>query len=1297
VEETTTSMHGRNIIVLIAVLAAQLHVTAQEHSIARQWNEALLNAIKRDFARPPVQARNLYQVSAAMYEAWAAYDPKAEPFLLGRTRSGYTCPFDGIAIPTDVEAARHEAISFAAYRMIAHRFQNSPGVFLTTLEINALMSDNGYITSNTSVDYVQGGPAELGNYIAQQIIAYGMQDGSNESVNFQNQYYTPSNPPLIVAGTTVPANTDPNLWQPLTLTNAVDQQGNPIPSTPPFQSPEWGNVDPFALTPAQMTEHVRNGNIYKVYNDPGAPPLLDTTVASELNSFYKWNHCMVPIWQSHLDANDTTMIDISPASKGNVGTYPQTEQEIRDFYDYYNGGDISTGHSLNPVSGQPYQPQIVKRGDYARVLAEFWADGPTSETPPGHWFSIMHTAMDHPLFERKWMGQGPILSELEYDVKAHLVLGGSLHDAAITAWGIKGWYDYTRPVTAIRYMASKGQSSDPMLPNFHPAGLPIIPGYMELVEAGDPLEGANGENIGKMKLYSWRGHEFIQDPQTDEAGVGWILAEKWFPYQRPTFVTPPFAGYISGHSTYSRTAAEVLTLMTGSEYFPGGMGTFPCQQDQFLVFEDGPSQTLELQWATYRDASDQCSLSRIWGGIHPPIDDIPGRHLGMIVGPQAFNYGTSLFNNGRPAITDVTVSDPVINAGDIGQVFTVQITYDLSMDQASQPSIDMLIDDPVGTAVQVLGGSWIDEDTYELQLEVLDSEITLDDIHLRVDSAVAIGGMQQDVWLIQDAFIIDTEYPEVVDVTSSTAIINEVVATQGMVYLDISFSEPCDVNVQPSLNWADAVASLSFNGAASSWLNDQTFRAIFNVQDLDLEVGASDIGIADVLDKAGNPQIASNAGPFFTTDTRAPELAGTILNDAVLAIADVGPQALQASFTFDEPMDMSIPVEVFFENGSPVGTSLIMDAASAWIDEFTYEARYDLVNATEEFPSLQMLAMAARDAAGNLLIQTSPIALQIDTKVPELISATPSHIMVADSEVGTNDLHIDLVFDDTMDPSVIPLISIECAEDVSGSLSHEPSLDEWINGNTYRVHFTVQDEGREVDLIGISASAASDDAGNGLVTAVMPGIFSLDTRDPLLVMLTASTYTVTNNNVGDEGLQFLMVFDEPMMESMIPSIGFSMDVTSVLQLDSDASGWLNAFTYRSVYDVVDEDVLWLDIDVMLADAGDVAGNDLEALEFTDLLDIDLLQVGISEADRPVFTTHPNPVQAGGTLFFQFDGTTDDITLNILDLQGNSIHRTRPAMRNGTAQITVPDIAAGIYLLSVEKDGSIGVERFIVLR
>ncbi|WNH10596.1 T9SS type A sorting domain-containing protein [Thalassobellus suaedae] len=53
---------------------------------------------------------------------------------------------------------------------------------------------------------------------------------------------------------------------------------------------------------------------------------------------------------------------------------------------------------------------------------------------------------------------------------------------------------------------------------------------------------------------------------------------------------------------------------------------------------------MKLQWATYRDASDQCSLSRIWGGIHPSLDDIPGRIIGEKIGKKAFDFSLKYFD-----------------------------------------------------------------------------------------------------------------------------------------------------------------------------------------------------------------------------------------------------------------------------------------------------------------------------------------------------------------------------------------------------------------------------------------------------------------------------------------------------------------------------------------------------------------------------------------------------------------------------------------------------------------------------
>lgn len=590
-----------------------------------------------------------------MYDAWAIFNSdKSQTYLIGKTVHGFDSPFDGFsgASGSTKQDNMEKAISYAAYRLIEHRYKNSPQVAATTALVNDLLSDLGLDPSFSSEDYTTGSAAALGNYIASEYIRYGLQDGANEAGGYENQFYSPVNDPLFpeeyaldsVSGN--PALADPNRWQPLEFSTCIDQSGEPCASAiPDFLGPEWGIVSPFSLKEDDATIYKRDGFDYWVYHDPGPPPHhMD-------DSLYQWNFAMVAVWSGHLDATFNKEIDISPASIGNFdfADFPTSFSSYDAFYQFKHGGDTSQGRSLNPITELPYTPQMVKLGDYGRILAEFWADGPDSETPPGHWFTLVNYVSDN-ISEKKFNGQGETLSDLEWDLKVYFLLGGAMHDVAITAWGIKGYYDYIRPVSAIRYMASLGQSSDPDGPNYHAGGLPLVEGYIDTVSMSDPIElrGNSNENVGKVKLFAWRGpgpnsDPFIADPETDIAGVDWILADQWWPYQRPTFITPPFAGYVSGHSTYSRAAAELLTLITGSPYFPDGMGEFDAPMNQFLVFEDGPSQDITLQWATYQDASDQCSLSRIWGGIHPSADDIPGRLIGYTVGTEAYDFGTSYF------------------------------------------------------------------------------------------------------------------------------------------------------------------------------------------------------------------------------------------------------------------------------------------------------------------------------------------------------------------------------------------------------------------------------------------------------------------------------------------------------------------------------------------------------------------------------------------------------------------------------------------------------------------------------
>ena len=632
-------------IVLLLIVCSHIDVNSQ-HSIARQWNEQLLNAIRNDFARPTVHARNLFHSSILMYDAWAIFDETATTVFLGNTFGDFFTEYNPLPTPLDKEMATKEIISYSVYKLLSHRFKNSPNADITLAEIDSFFSSLGYDKNFTSTNYSTGSYAALGNYMAEKMIEFGMQDGANEINEYENKYYKPVNTALDLEFYNDNSTINPNRWQPLAFNTFIDQSGNIFQGeTPDFLSPEWGEVVPFSLKNDDL-EILNNGFDSYIYHNPGAPVYIKDSDGNGIDDPYKWNFALVIAWSAHLDSTLDSFINISPNTIGNVDitSYPSTFTEYKSFYDFTNGGDLGKGHALNPVTQLPYANNIVKKGDYARVLAEFWADGPDSETPPGHWFTILNYVSDHPL-AKKTFGESTIeLSALEWDVKSYLALGGAMHDAAINTWGIKGYFDYIRPISAIRYMASKGQSTRIDLPNFHSHGLPLIEGLIEIIENGDELAGFDNRNLGKIKVKSWKGPDFINNPETDLAGVDWILATNWWPYQRPSFVTPPFAGYISGHSTFSRAAAEILTLITNNAFFPGGLGSFDVIKNDFLVFEEGPSENLTLQWATYRDASDQTSLSRIWGGIHPPIDDIRGRIIGDKIGKEAFNYANTFFN-----------------------------------------------------------------------------------------------------------------------------------------------------------------------------------------------------------------------------------------------------------------------------------------------------------------------------------------------------------------------------------------------------------------------------------------------------------------------------------------------------------------------------------------------------------------------------------------------------------------------------------------------------------------------------
>ena len=141
--------------------------------------------------------------------------------------------------------------------------------------------------------------------------------------------------------------------------------------------------------------------------------------------------------------------------------------------------------------------------DEQKMIAEYWANGPRTELPPGHWdlFGEFVSRRDH--------------HTVDDDAKMFFALTNAIFDGGIAAWDAKRAFDSVRPIQAIPYLF-QGQQ----------------------ITAWRPFHGA----------------------QTFDGAL-------WIPYQTSTFPTPPFPEYISGHSTFSAAGAQILRLFTHGDKF----------------------------------------------------------------------------------------------------------------------------------------------------------------------------------------------------------------------------------------------------------------------------------------------------------------------------------------------------------------------------------------------------------------------------------------------------------------------------------------------------------------------------------------------------------------------------------------------------------------------------------------------------------------------------------------------------------------------------------------------------------
>jgi uncharacterized protein DUF6851/vanadium-dependent haloperoxidase-like protein len=221
--------------------------------------------------------------------------------------------------------------------------------------------------------------------------------------------------------------------------------------------------------------------------------------------------------------------------------------------------------------------------DGQKVIAEYWADGPRTELPPGHWNLFAQQVV-----ERDRTGSSE--HDVDRAVKLFFALTNAVFDAGCCAWDNKVAFDSVRPITAIRWLFR-----------------------------------------GKT-IRAWGG---------PGRGTQTIAGEDWFPYQPTTFPTPPFGEYSSGHSNFSGAAAEILRLFTGSDRF-GGSATIVRGSSRI---EPGlvPVRDVTLTWPTFTDAAAQAGMSRRYGGIHFAQGDLDARVTGRGAARRAWGLALKHF------------------------------------------------------------------------------------------------------------------------------------------------------------------------------------------------------------------------------------------------------------------------------------------------------------------------------------------------------------------------------------------------------------------------------------------------------------------------------------------------------------------------------------------------------------------------------------------------------------------------------------------------------------------------------
>jgi hypothetical protein len=406
------------------------------------------------------------------------------------------------------------------------------------------------------------------------------------------------------------------------------------------------------------------------------------------------------------------------------------------------------------------------------------------------------------------------------------------------------------------------------------------------------------------------------------------------------------------------------------------------------------------------------------------------------------------------------------------------------------------------------------------------------------------------------------------------------------------------------------------------------------------------------------------------------------VSDALVADDDNGDTFI-VSVSYDEDMDVTVDPTVMFSSDLSGTLELV---ATEWTGNSTFEAHYSVTDNGVDAQNIIISTEGARDANGNAVaVYASAALFSVDNLNPLIDDIEISTPVVTDEDAGASFV-LTLHFNDAMNGDV-PVIGFT-GGDVASTLEFDGDNSLWLDNSTFEARYTVIDVDVELSALNVVLTECIDDAGNDQESPfTLEDAFSVDTQNPAVIAFTANTYNVTSADLGANNFTLTMLFDEPMDGTTDPMISFPVEnPLGTLTYNMVTSDWIdgsNNSAFAANFNVGANVAQLLDIDVMLSNARDAAGNLVGDITFADFFDINAV-VSVAEMNGEEVVLFPNPVVSGQLLTIMLPAENHVTDMKVYNAMGALTHlRQNFVAGEGRITLNTEGLTSGIYFLSLE--------------